>query len=152
MILHVKKIKSKFHIYYKNQLQNVHCFVKTNARFDWTFYQRKRHTKHQRNNKVEQMCSRLPLECTVAQRWYSRCVVFVSITRGTIKLMKGKALRKQSLHAKTAASVLLKLFISSNEWCHTTDAPYVTLCHDCHPCATERMLTKVNYSSFHIYL
>ena len=35
--------------------------------------------------------------------------------------MKGKALRKNSLHEKTAASVLLKLFISSNEWCHTTD-------------------------------
>jgi len=32
------------------------------------------------------------------------------------KLMKGKALRKQSLHEKTTASVLLKLFISSNEW------------------------------------
>jgi len=32
-----------------------------------------------------------------------------------IKLMKRKALRKQSLHEKTAASVLLKLFISSNE-------------------------------------
>ena len=29
-----------------------------------------------------------------------------------IKLMKGKALRKHSLHEKTAASVLLKLFIS----------------------------------------
>jgi len=41
----------------------------------------------------------------------------------TIKLMKGKALGKHSLHEKTAASVLLKLFISSNEWCHTTDAP-----------------------------
>jgi len=39
------------------------------------------------------------------------------------KLMKGKALGKHSLHEKTAASVLLKLFISSNEWCHTTDAP-----------------------------
>jgi len=39
------------------------------------------------------------------------------------KLMKGKALRKHSLHEKTAASVLLKLFISSYEWCHTTDAP-----------------------------
>jgi len=38
--------------------------------------------------------------------------------------MKGKALRKHSLHEKTAASVLLKLFISGNEWCHTTDAPY----------------------------
>jgi len=31
------------------------------------------------------------------------------------KLMKGNALRKHSLHEKTAASVLLKLFISSNE-------------------------------------
>ena len=40
-----------------------------------------------------------------------------------IKLIKGKALRKHSLHEKTAASVLLKLFISGNEWCHTTDAP-----------------------------
>jgi len=40
-----------------------------------------------------------------------------------IKLMKGKALRKHSLHEKTAASVLLKLFISGSEWCHTTDDP-----------------------------
>jgi len=40
------------------------------------------------------------------------------------KLMKGKALRKHSLHEKTAASVLLKLFIRSNGLCHTTDAPY----------------------------
>jgi len=30
-------------------------------------------------------------------------------------VMKGKALRKHSLHEKTAASVLLKLFISGNE-------------------------------------
>jgi len=37
--------------------------------------------------------------------------------------MKGKALRKHILHGKTAASVLLKLLISSNERCHTTDAP-----------------------------
>jgi len=37
--------------------------------------------------------------------------VFVS----KLKLMKGKALRKHSLHEKTAASVLLKLFISGNE-------------------------------------
>jgi len=35
--------------------------------------------------------------------------------RQELKLMKGKALRKHSLHEKTAASVLLKLFISSNE-------------------------------------
>ena len=45
------------------------------------------------------------------------------------KLMKRKALRKHSLYEKTAASafpfisLLLKLFISGNEWCHTTDAP-----------------------------
>jgi len=32
-----------------------------------------------------------------------------------IKLMKGKAPTKHSLHEKTAVSVLLKLFISSNE-------------------------------------
>ena len=32
-----------------------------------------------------------------------------------IKLMKGKALERHSLHEKTAASVLLKLFISGNE-------------------------------------
>jgi len=38
------------------------------------------------------------------------------------KLMKGKALRKHSLREKIAASVLLNLLISSNEWCHTTDA------------------------------
>jgi len=31
------------------------------------------------------------------------------------KLMRGKSLRKHSLHEKTAASVLLKLFISGNE-------------------------------------
>jgi len=37
--------------------------------------------------------------------------------------MKEKALRIHSLHEKTAASVLLKPFISSNEWCHTTDPP-----------------------------
>jgi len=46
-------------------------------------------------------------------------------TRGIydiIKLMKGKAFGKQSRHEKIAASVLLKLFISGNERCHSTDA------------------------------
>jgi len=38
--------------------------------------------------------------------------------------MKGKALGKHSLHGKIEASVLLKLFISGNEICHSTDAPY----------------------------
>jgi len=36
--------------------------------------------------------------------------------------MKEKARRKHSLHEKTAASVLLKLFICGNERCHTTYA------------------------------
>ena len=36
------------------------------------------------------------------------------VKKNNIKLMKGKALRKHSLHEKTAASVLLKPFISSN--------------------------------------
>jgi len=38
--------------------------------------------------------------------------------------MKGKALRQQGQHENIAASVLLKLFISGNERCHTTDAPF----------------------------
>jgi len=41
--------------------------------------------------------------------------IFLSKSTCKIKLMKGKALRKHSLHEKTAASVLLKLFISGNE-------------------------------------
>jgi len=48
--------------------------------------------------------------------WVSEDVVYRSLKKVTnIKLMKGKALRKHSLHEKTAASVLLKLFISGNE-------------------------------------
>ena len=42
---------------------------------------------------------------------------------GTFKLRKGKALGKHSLHGKTTAQVLLKLFISGNERCRTTDDP-----------------------------
>ena len=52
-----------------------------------------------------------------------KSTMIIQMTRTLIKLMKRKALRKHSLHEKTAASVFLKLFISSNEWCHTTDAP-----------------------------
>jgi len=37
--------------------------------------------------------------------------------------MNGKALRKHSMHTKKTASVLLKLFISGDKGCHTTDAP-----------------------------
>ena len=41
-------------------------------------------------------------------------VTFISEQYDSVlKLMKGKALRKHSLHEKTAASVLLKPFISS---------------------------------------
>ena len=36
---------------------------------------------------------------------------------------KGNDLRKHSLREKIAAPVLLKLFISGYERCHTTDAP-----------------------------
>ena len=36
------------------------------------------------------------------------------MARTKTKLMKGKTVRKQSLHEKTAASFLLKLFVSSN--------------------------------------
>jgi len=39
----------------------------------------------------------------------------VPVFTSTIKLMKEKALRKHSPHEKTAASVLLKLFIGGNE-------------------------------------
>jgi len=42
--------------------------------------------------------------------------------RMSIELMKRKAFGKHSLHEKTAASVLLKLFVSGNELCNTTDA------------------------------
>jgi len=54
---------------------------------------------------------------------YSTFVERTLAATGVSKLMKGKAFRKHSLHEKTAASVLLKLFISGNELCHTTDAP-----------------------------
>ena len=37
--------------------------------------------------------------------------------------MKREALGKHSLQGKIAASVLLKLFISGNERCHTTTPP-----------------------------
>ena len=39
------------------------------------------------------------------------------------KTEEREALRKQGLNEKTTASVLLKLFISGNKRCHTTDAP-----------------------------
>jgi len=52
----------------------------------------------------------------------------VASKHSLIKLRKGKATRKHSLHAKIAASVLLKLFLSYNERCHTTDArQYITI-------------------------
>jgi len=63
----------------------------------------------------------------MTSQWCSTGRLFTAATQAlntscsNIKLMKGKAPRKHSLHEKTAASVLLKLVISSNEWCHTTD-------------------------------
>ena len=44
-----------------------------------------------------------------------------------IQLVKGKPLRKHSLPEKTAASVLLKLFISGNECCHVKALQKLTL-------------------------
>ena len=44
-----------------------------------------------------------------------KIISFFYLKSNLIKLMKGKAPRKHSLHEKTAASVLLKLFISGNE-------------------------------------
>ena len=38
-------------------------------------------------------------------------------------MRNGKYLRNHSLHGEIAALVLLKLLISGNEICHTTDAP-----------------------------
>jgi len=58
----------------------------------------------------------LPVENT-------RIAIILLVRTYNNKLMKGKSPRKHSPHEKTAASVLLKLFISSNEWCHTTDVP-----------------------------
>jgi len=60
-----------------------------------------------------------------------------------MELMKGKALRKHSLHEKTTASVLLKLSISGNEWCHTTDAPMNTN----YKLAKHKWNTNTNYIS-----
>jgi len=51
----------------------------------------------------------------VERRYKNRSQVARMRFMTCIKLMKGKALRKHSLHVKIAASVLLKLFISSNE-------------------------------------
>jgi len=61
--------------------------------------------------------------CQSTQRVRVKCVIWQLLHDCVKKLMKGNALRKYSLHEKTAASDLLKLFISSNDWCHTTVAP-----------------------------
>jgi len=53
-----------------------------------------------------------PLESDVA--WENDSLDLIEADH--FKLMKGKAIRKHSLHEKTAASVLLKLFVSGNEW------------------------------------
>ena len=60
-----------------------------------------------------------PAKVCPAKLKYQQCVQ-QGIIKGVsnfafIKLMKGKAPWKHSLHEKTAASVLLKLFISGNE-------------------------------------
>jgi len=55
----------------------------------------------------------------IYRQWQYKCLENII----EIKLMKAKALRKQSLHGKIAAWVLLKLFISGNVRCNSTDAP-----------------------------
>jgi len=66
------------------------------------------------------------------------------------KLMKGKALRKHSLHEKTAALVLLKLLISSPILnCHSVQLQHGPMIGDNSP----KMETKIEKSStIYIYL
>ena len=52
---------------------------------------------------------------------FQNCINYTCVP--LYKLIKGKALRKHSLHGKKAALVLLKMFISGNESCYTNDAP-----------------------------
>jgi len=54
------------------------------------------------------------LSCNIFPGSTDKLQVSNELPTDRIKLMKGIALRKHSLHEKTAASVLLKLFISSN--------------------------------------
>ena len=68
------------------------------------------------------VCDHVFVQATLARRLHSFTISFLleqmqnqQRILHNIKLMKGKALRKHSLHEKTAASVLLKPFISSNE-------------------------------------
>ena len=48
---------------------------------------------------------------------FRRTLLLFQLKLSNNKLMKGKALRKHSLHEKTAASVLLKLFNTFNWNC-----------------------------------
>jgi len=71
-------------------------------------------------NTIIQNLQRVPL-----QNVFTRLStgIFKTTYMNNKKTEEREALRKQGLNEKTAASVLLKLFISGNERCHTTDAP-----------------------------
>jgi len=65
--------------------------------------------------KIDKIYKFLNLSCSNKLQVCSKREHLPKSTEHILKLMKGKALRKRSLYEKTAASVLLKLFISSNE-------------------------------------
>jgi len=76
----------------------------------------------------------------------------------SIKLMKGKAFGKHSLHGKTAASVLLKLFISRNESLFKPQlysssdhklSRIISLIHNMHEAHSETLLfLQISYRRF----
>ena len=69
------------------------------------------------NIKVPQEFNFIKALVTRKQRFLKKFLLCVCHT-----MRIGKALREHSLNGKRAASFLLKLFISSSERCHTTDA------------------------------
>jgi len=67
------------------------------------------------NNALASFLSLPFIECTVCLVTFKLFLIIISKDSLYLKLMEGKVLRKHSLHEKTAASVLFKPFISSNE-------------------------------------
>jgi len=63
--------------------------------------------------------------------------------------MKGKTLRKQSIHGEIAASALLNLIISGNERCHSTDVYIKCAVHVLHKSRSNVQYTT-NGDSFNI--
>jgi len=72
-------------------------------------------------NRIDYIC--IPDMCH-----YHVCLSFVKDDVMMVEtLREGKTLRKHSLQGEKAASVLLKLFISDIERCHTTDVTLHTI-------------------------